>query len=386
MLHEKDKEYLQDLLARYEQGTCNEQEAKFVEQYFDYLDAWHANRDPFQVSGPESRAQVEAAIREKLFAAIRSPQEETGKLIRWSRFYRMTAAAAVLLIVASLGYWFFTGRQTTPDPVAQEEAVDFRPGSNRAVLSVENGKSIVLDSNSGNIIAEAGLTVTNNNGELSYEGEAGSEQMHTLSVPVGGQYRLQLPDGSDVWLNSASSIRYPSAFHGKERIVEVTGEVYFEVAKRAQQPFKVHMPKGEEVEVLGTHFNINTYEDEPASVTTLLEGSIQFATAGKKVLLSPGQQARSKAAGDVLLLRGVDTDAVIAWKEGYFNFNGADLPTVMRQIARWYNVSVRYEGPVPDMKFSGEIAKSNQASMVLKMLEAANVKFQIEGNTIIVRQ
>lgn len=386
MLHDKDKEYLRDVLARYEQGTCSEQEAKFVEQYFDYLDALHASRDPFQATGPESREQVEAAIREKLLAAIRPAEKRTGKLIRWPRWYRITAAAAVLLIVATVGYWFFTGRNEAREPVAAVDASDIRPGSNRAVLTVENGNSIVLDSNNGRVIAEAGLTVTNRNGELSYEGEAAGEQMHTLSVPVGGQYRLQLPDGSDVWLNSASSIRYPSAFHGKERIVEVTGEVYFEVAKRAQQPFKVHLPKGEEIEVLGTHFNINTYEDEPASVTTLLEGSIQFASAGKKVLLSPGQQARSKAAGEVLLMRGVDTDAVIAWKEGYFNFNGADLPTVMRQIARWYNVSIQYEGKVPDMKFSGEIAKSNQASMVLKMLEAANVKFQINGNTIIVRQ
>lgn len=388
MLTKEDKKYLQDVLSRYAEGSCSLEEARFVDEYFNYLDALNERRDPFQESGIESREEVEAAIKDRLLRAIRSgtPTETTGTVRRLRVYYGRVAAAAVFLILCAGLYWFLARRHNATTDPAANLAADFRPGSNRALLTVTNGQTIVLDSNSGNIIQESGLTVSNQSGELTYEGKAENEQIHTLSVPIGGQYKLKLPDGSEVWLNSASSITYPAAFNDTERVVEVTGEVYFEVASRKQQPFKVRMPKGREIEVLGTHFNVNTYDDEPAAVTTLLEGSIQFETSGKKVKLSPGQQARSKAAGEVMVYQDVDTGAVIAWKEGYFNFNGADLPTVMRQISRWYNVSVEYEGRIPEMKFSGEIAKSNNASMVLKMLEAAKLQFQIKGSRIIVKQ
>lgn len=378
MLSGKDKKYLQQVLERYGQGRTTPEESHFVEVYMDYLDS--LGKQPQDLSG------IEPEIKEKLLHSIRHENEKAPvlKVHRGSGFsWRAAAAVFLVLLGAATGWILFKPDNKQPAITA---AQDVLPGSQRAVLKLANGQQIILDSSRGNIVQSGDLTVNNDSGSLHYRGKAAMPEYHTLSVPQGGQYKLQLPDGTDVWLNAASSITYPTAFTGTERVVEVTGEAYFEVAKMKQKPFKVRSAGSSEIEVLGTHFNINAYTDEPSVIATLLEGRIKFSSADEHHLMKPGQQARLNKSGEINILSNVNTEAAIAWKEGYFYFDGADLQTVMRQIARWYNVTIAYEGKVPDKKFSGEISKTNNISLVLEMLEATKVRFEINGKRIIVKQ
>lgn len=272
------------------------------------------------------------------------------------------------------------------------------PGTEGAILTLADGKQIILDSAANGSLAVEGRTkVINKDGQLVYEIEGRVPDAllyNTMTTPKGKQYQLVLADGSKVWLNAASSIRYPTAFAGTERRVEITGEAYFEIAHHADKPFKVSV-NGMEVQVVGTHFNINAYEDEAAMQTTLLQGSVKITTNNHTRILSPGQQAQisttlshpvQQKPGDenIKVVKDADLDAVMAWKNGYFSFSQTDLQTVMRQIARWYDVEIVYAGTIPDRRFGGEIARNTNASQVLKILEESKVYFRIEGKKIIV--
>lgn len=377
MLSEKDKKYLQQVLERYGQGRATPEESHFVEVYMNYLDGLNEKAAPTQ--------DIEREIKEKLFHSIRHENIPAPVLKpRRGSGFTWRAAAILFVLLGAATLWVLL-RQDNNRPAATA-LQDVLPGSQRAVLKLANGQEITLDSSYGKIVQSGGLTVNNDSGALHYQGKATTTEYHTLSVPRGGQYKLQLPDGTDVWLNAASSITYPTAFTGSTRVVEITGEAYFEVAKMKQKPFRVKSAGGSEIEVLGTHFNINAYTDEPSVTATLLEGRIQFSNADQHHLMIPGQQARMNKSGYISIISNANTEAAIAWKEGYFYFDGADLQTVMRQIARWYNVTVEYEGRIPDKKFSGEISKTNNISLVLEMLEATKVQFGINGKRIIVKQ
>lgn len=282
---------------------------------------------------------------------------------------------------------------------------DFGPGKDGAVLTLANGEKVVLDSlHNGVIATQNGTQVLLKNGQLTYdmtEGATGDIAYNTMSTPKGRQFHLQLPDGTQVWLNSASSIRYPTAFTGKERKVAVTGETYFEVAKNAKMPFKVEVNDREEIEVLGTQFNVNAFENEASLNTTLLEGSLRVrpgqptqATMGG-VLLQPGQQARitagllssDRGAGppqQIRVINDADIDKVMAWKNGLFNFNEATLEEVMKQLERWYDIEVVYEKGIPDIQFFGKMTKNISLSDLLTILEKSKVHFRIEDRKLIV--
>ena len=204
---------------------------------------------------------------------------------------------------------------------------------------------------------------------------------NVLATPSGGQYKVVLPDGSKVWLNDLSSLRYPTAFSGGQRLVTLTGEAYLEVAKDQLHPFRVQVGNTA-VTVLGTHFNINAYPDENGITTTLLEGMVSVANNGKTVLIKPGQAAISGQG--VSLVDHADTSAVTAWKDGYFEFSDADIRAVMRQLSRWYGIDVRFEGKAPEQLVSGRISRNNMAGDVLSFLEASGYHFKIEGKTITV--
>lgn len=382
MLSGKDKKYLQQVLERYGDGRATPAEVHFVETYMNYLDRM-APAD--ELSG-QARQDIEAEIREKLLGSIRQEGAPAPLLkVRHGRgFTWRVAAAVVFALVGAATCWVLLQRSYKQPAVTA--AHDLLPGKEKAVLKLASGQLIVLDSSRGQIARSGGLTVNNDSGSLNYRGKADMAELHTLSVPPGGQYQLLLPDGTHVWLNATSSITYPTAFTGAERMVAVTGEAYFEVAPMKQKPFRVKSARGSEIEVLGTHFNINAYADEPSVTATLLEGRIKFSRAGEHHLMKPGQQARLNNAGVINISSNANTEAAIAWKEGYFYFDGADLQMVMRQIARWYNVTVVYEGKIPGRKFSGEISKTNNVSLVLQMLEANRVRFEIDGNRIIVRE
>lgn len=299
-------------------------------------------------------------------------------------------AAALLCLIAGAALW-----RTTPPPKKQTLAKvnivnDAVPGRQGAILTLANGKNIVLDSIGNGIIGnQNGTQLRLNNGSLHYDaaGAAGISY-NTITTPRGRKFQLVLPDNTKVWLNAGSSLRYPTAFKGTERMVEVTGEAYFEITKDAARPFSVHVNDHMQVKVLGTSFNVNAYPDEASINTTLLEGSVIVETAGgRKLQISPGQQANILPDASIRLEKDVNTNQVIAWKDGYFNFEGASLEQVMRQLARWYDIEVIYEGKIPDIAFEGELPTSLQLSQVLKILNRVEVRYRIEeGKRLIILQ
>jgi transmembrane sensor len=334
-------------------------------------------------------SNIEAAIEQ--YELGNSKKHKTGKIITWHRFTRI-AAAALILFITGTATWLVIRKNIpgkTAGKLARQEKNEVAPGGNKATLSLADGSVISLDDVKNGQIAQQGNAQVSKsaNGQLIYkvtEDRPSSIVYNTLTTPRGGQFKLRLPDGSEVWLNAASSIKYPTTFAGNERKVEISGEVYFEIAHNASMPFKVSV-NGMEVKVLGTHFNINAYNDEAAVKTSLLEGSISLTKAGAALTLKPGQQAQLAFAGNIHVTDDVDMDEVVAWKNGYFSFNMADLQAVMRQIARWYDVDIRYEGKIPERFFGGKIDRNSNASEVLKILEESKVHFSIEGKKIIVK-
>ncbi len=266
------------------------------------------------------------------------------------------------------------------------------PGSDKAVLTLSDGSIIILDdASAGHIAMQEKVKVSKiDDGILVYQPNELSTALvyNSISTPKGGKFSITLSDGSRVWLNAASSLRFPVNFVGKERRVELTGEGYFEIAKDKSKPFIVDVAGKEEVEVLGTHFNINAYNDESSINTTLLEGSIKVKTAGsaQSKLLSPGQQFMLFSEGKNKVHSDVDLDETIAWKNDKFDFGeSTDLENVMRQIARWYDVEVEYAGNVSGIHLSGSISRNVDASKVFQMLELTGVaQFRISGKKVIV--
>jgi transmembrane sensor len=271
-------------------------------------------------------------------------------------------------------------------------AHDADPGSNKAVLTLADGKTVPLDSAHGGVIGrQGGEELVSRNKQLIYQqvGDAsGGVGYNVLTTPRGGQYAVVLPDGTKVWLNADSYLRYPTAFGGDSREVELRGEGYFEVAARAGQPFRVQVLRGKReplrVEVLGTHFNIMDYDDEPVLRTTLLEGAVRVSKGGAAVVLRPGQQARLEGE-DRLLVGQADIEEAIAWKNGLFKFDGAGIGQVMRQLSRWYDLDVEYVHGVPNDLFQGEMYRDVRVSELLKILEASGVHCAVEGKKLLVK-
>lgn len=299
-------------------------------------------------------------------------------MLRW----KWAAAAAVLVLIGT-GVYFAT-RQPSQEVVVKVQQ-NIAPGKSGAVLTLADGSQVVLDSIKNGVVAlQNGSKALLKNGQLFYEGEAeGIVAYNTMSTPKGRQFQLQLPDGTQVWMNAASSIRYPTTFNGKERKVEVTGEVYFEIVKNEQMPFRVKAGNKADIEVLGTHFNVNAYDDEESLNATLLEGAIRVTKGTDKVILKPGQQARVEE--HIKVIPDADIDKVMAWKNGFFNFENANLQEVMRQLQRWYDIEVVYEKGVPDMEFVGKMSKNINLADLLTILEKTNVHFRLEeGRRLIV--
>lgn len=312
--------------------------------------------------------------------------EETDHRRSWLGGYWWQAAAGIV-VALGLGMYYYLNSAQKPlnRPQAADQSTRVRPGGDRATLTLADGSVVSLDSlRNGQIASEgAGKVSKAENGLIVYEAGQGNAAIsyNTIATPRGGQYRLELSDGTRVWLNAASSLRYPVQFGAAGREVELTGEAYFEVAKNAARPFRVKA-NGSEVVVLGTHFNVNAYADEPATRTTLLEGSVKVLAGGRSDLLVPGQQADIKSGS--IAVTNADTDKAIAWKEGYFQFGGSSLQEVMRQLMRWYDIDVRYEGAINPRRFGGEISRDANLDDVLKILEISGVHFKLTHREILV--
>jgi transmembrane sensor len=298
------------------------------------------------------------------------------------------AAAAVLLILVTGGwFWLRNGRQHAS--VLVHQRIDIAPGRQGAILTLADGTPMVLDSLGNGVIAtQNGARVILKNGQLAYDGTGkttGEITYNTMTTPKGRQFQLMLPDGTKVWLNAASSIQYPTVFSGKERVVQVTGEVYFEVVENMKMPFRVKTGKQQEIEVLGTYFNVNAYRDEADIRTTLLEGKVRVVTGGgspSEKILQPGQQALVRPDDPLhtaIAVQAADIDKVMAWKNGVFNFEGASIREVMNQLERWYDITVIYEKGVPDIKFFGEISRNVNLTDLIDALKDVGVHFKIEA-------
>ena len=386
------------LFKRYYEKTASETEVQELMQWMADP-ANEAELTRLMREGWEGLAPGETPISSLKSEAMLNKILPAGRVVELPvvnrfRFWPRVAAAAVIVLLLSAGAYMLVHKQPKELAAGSAHAApksDVMPGGNKAVLTLANGATIVLDSAGKGLLAKQGATVVNKiqDGQLVYN-HAGEENgaigYNTVATPRGGQYQVVLPDGSRVWLNAASSLRFPTAFAGKERNVELTGEAYFEIEKNRDKPFRV-MVNGMQVEVLGTHFNVMAYDEEATVKTSLLEGRVKVSRDGKSELLLPSQQASlDKAHSRLSIDKNADMDKAVAWKNGLFDFEDDDIETIVRQLVRWYDIKAAYPGGVPKQHFTGYIRRQVPVSQVLHMLElAGGVSFTIEGNTITVK-
>lgn len=375
------------LIDKYLDGTASIAEQHLLEEYYKRLN----KKSALDLNEEEEQALREAMLKNIQFRITANETIIPEKPLQRTRTLWYSVAASLLLIL-SIGGYFILNITPPKQQIVQVLPHDVAPGGNKAILKLADGRTIIIDDTKNGLIAQQEFTTINKieDGTLVYKDESKAKNKpmvyDTLTIPRGGQYPIRLADGTKVWLNSATSLRYPETFAGNERKVElISGEAFFEVAHNSAKPFRV-VVKGQTIEDLGTQFNINAYDDEPATKTTLLEGSVKVSKANQKVLLKPGQQAVLKSVNAPIIIQSVDVDEAVAWKNGYFKFNGEDLKSVMRKISRWYNVDVTYQGNSGgNITFLGEVSRSKNISAVLKIMEATgNVHFQVAGRRVIV--
>ena len=389
------------LLEKFFENTCTKKELEelltLAENEESEDDLTNAMKKHWANPGnihPISEAKLSAKFLD-LMEHARSMDIETvrpSKVKRFSKILSYAAAVIILCLLSITAYYYYNHNNTEADKIVQNipvlpESNEILPGGNKATLTLSNGQVIDLtNTQNGTLPTQSAIKIEKSNGLLSYSPEnnkISEMNFNTISTPNGGQYQLILSDGTKVWLNAASSLKYPISFQGTERKVELTGEAYFEVASDKSKPFRV-ASKDQEVVVLGTHFNINAYGNEGSSQTTLLEGSVKVNVHNNIKLLKPGQQARVLPSSEIKIINNVETDAVIAWKNEKFQFVKADIQTVMRQIERWYDVEVEYQAKI-STHFGGSISRNVNLDQVLNILQQTEkVRFEVKGKKIIV--
>ncbi|HSF44605.1 MAG TPA: FecR domain-containing protein [Chitinophagaceae bacterium] len=375
-----NKYEIQELAEKIIAGTATEEE---ILLYNRVCNSYSETEEGWDVSLHGSKSELEREMKKEIWRQTIS--EGPVYRLRW---HRWVAAASIIFIVFVLGTLLSETRPKRPQavvaPPVKKVENDITPGHNGAILTLATGEQILLDSaGEGSLAQQGNVSVIKKNGELVYKNSGRNSELvyNTMSTPKARQFNLVLADGSRVWLNAASSITYPTAFSGKERKVTITGEAYFEVAHNNSMPFVVESGKNE-VKVLGTHFNINAYDDENVVRVTLLEGSVDVRRGTHSRIIQPGQQAQINKDEQINLTRNVDVDHVVAWKNGRISFQGADIGTVMRQMSRWYDVDIEYNEKMND-RFYADISRSTMLSDVLKALElTTEVRFKIEGRKV----
>lgn len=399
------KDRISYLLQQYSSGRATREE---VEEMLGLLSSEENSallKDLILDKKNDEEAEIVLPFRnwDRMWYAIRSAtQSPVRKGVLSLGWVRVAAAVIVVVTGAATYRMFHKSNINKTNPLATvHTSNDIRPGGNKAVLTLANGATIVLDSAHDGLIGQQGGTniVKVDAGALAYKGAAsdklsatGEAAYNSITTPRGGQYQVILPDGSKVWLNAASSLRFPTSFVGKERLVELTGEAYFEIAKNAAMPFRVYVVpplgsgrEGMNVQVLGTHFNIKSYENEQSIRTTLLEGAVKVKLSASEVSLVPGRQAIADNGASSLHVADVNMEQVVAWKNGMFRFKETSIRELMREVERWYNVDVIYNTTKTDQDFTGIVPRTKNISELLHTLElTGTVHFQIEGKKIIV--
>lgn len=380
------------MVRRYVAGMATHEEEKFLQAYYDRFEG---EEDIFKDMSDLERQELETELHRVLSAV---PAEGISARPIWLSLQRILAAAIIILVFAA-GFYFYSDRPEKQEQraIAKPKMIinDVPPGGNIAVLTLADGTKINLDkAKNGKIAHQGGWNISKREGsQIVYSLVNAAIQtaninnlFNLIETPRGGEYQVILPDGTRVWLNAASSLRYPAVFAGNERRVELRGEAYFEVVHNEKMPFRVESNM-QEVEVLGTHFNINSYADDRVIRTTLLEGSVNVS-AGNKLpsrILKPGQQAVVGQKGVSMRVRNVDVEESIAWKNGYFLFNNENIQSIMRKISRWYDVDVEYKGKIPAGGFGGNVSKTKNISEVLRILELTKaVHFKVQGRRVTV--
>ncbi|PTS99428.1 hypothetical protein DBR11_12390 [Pedobacter sp. HMWF019] len=377
-------EELPELINLYLKGTCTPAQKEQVEKWYEehqFTDMEFYNHDEGLIVDSAQRSLT--ILKRKIL----STQPERAKSIRL-----LYIAAAVILLLLSVGLMLYKNFSTSS---GNYYVNDIAPGKNKAVLKLADGSNIILDNAAnGNLATRSGIRMTKTkDGQLVFSANAASDQnivpsnghTNTITTPRGGQYQVELPDGTVVWLNAASSLQFPESFQdGQQRRVTLTGEAYFQVARDTKRPFIVHTDE-QDVKVLGTHFNINSYKEENAVKTTLLEGSVEISFSKHTLILKPGEQAIRR--GENIQIHAVDTEDAIAWKNGKLKFSNENIHELMHRIARWYDVEVVYEGNMTNKDFSGSVSRYENVSKILDVLESTNtVHFKVEGRRITVMQ
>ncbi len=396
------QEHINDLLHKIQTGSPSPEELQELAEMIK------TDKEGEVVSRIEATLQQEAPVtgsalpgREKcdemvsrILATDKSIVSSNKKPAPVFRLYRKLAAAAVIILMLGTGVFvWLTNRSKTDlakkDILSAAVHEDVMPGRNQAILKLGDGSTIVLDSAGNGILAQQGNTkvLKAANGQLEYVSAGVTQEpvlYNTITTPRGGQYQLVLPDGSKVWLNAASSLRFPARFSGAERTVELDGEGYFEVAKNEKMPFSVKLHDNTSVRVLGTHFNVMAYGDENAIKTTLLEGSVKVTKGENSQTLKPGQQAvLDNNSSKLQVVENADMDEAVAWKNGYFLFGKIDAQA-MRQISRWYDVDLVYEGSLKEKGYTGRINRNVKLSNVANALEIIGVHCRIEKGKLVV--
>jgi len=380
----------QSLVKKYLEGKANSDEKKIIENYLESYQNKNVTWDSTLMGEKDS-------IAEELYLHILKEIDVRERKVRTLKFWRLSSAAAVFLILFS-GLYIFYNRAGSVTNYASRYKSDIAPGRQKATLTLQDGSVLTLDTmHEGTVKEDHGVRITSKNGTLVYEvlnNNSPTIAYNVIQTPRGGKFIVLLPDGTKVWLNSETVFRYPTAFRSNKREVTLSGEAYFEVAKQVQKsnpsnriPFIVKTGS-QEVEVLGTHFNINSYQDEPVIKTSLLEGSVRITHHGSTLLLKPNEQAMfdNSATSAMKLLKNIDSGGVVAWKNDVFRFQDTGLNEIMRQLSRWYDVNIVYEGDPPSDEFTGYISRNVNISSVLQMLEqGGGVEFRIEGRNVIIK-
>ncbi|UPK69076.1 FecR domain-containing protein [Chitinophaga filiformis] len=386
-------DHYEKLLQKYLDGQCSVVE---TEELYAWLQSSGSHRSLLAAmqrefkKTMEERHEIPSELSDRIETRLLQniSRDKVIKFRQRTRLRWIAAAAAVLLLGSGLYYYTNTvsSRKTfTTGNATVANTGDIAPGTNKAILILANGDVVTLDSAGNQVINQGQTIVRQKNGQLEYaaQGNSGAVVYNTLTVPRGGQFNIVLPDGSRVWLNAASSMKYPTAFNGDRREVELQGQGYFEVVPNARQPFFVKV-NGLEVQVLGTSFDIMAYADEKSINTTLIEGLVNVKNGTTEQRLKPGQQAIVDPATGNMVVRPADVDQVIAWKTGFFEFDNASLGDILRQLSRWYDIDISYNQTGNERLFGGRISRSLPLSDILHMLEANGPTFLLSGRKLTV--
>lgn len=361
------------LITRYREGNASELEEQQLINYFSSF------QQPWDEEAFGSKAESVSRIKEQLLTKINKEGTVVSiKPVHKMHFIRRFrwAAAAVFVLLSGMLYYTWLSKSSS-DEHNEIAASTIEPGREGAKLKLSDGRIVMIDSlNDGLIATDGSVSVYKENGKIVYKGRAEEVIYNEIVTDNGRQWSAQLPDGSTVWLNAASSLRYPLQFKGNERLVTMTGEASFNVVHNDKQPFRVQV-RDQMVEDIGTEFNINAYDNEARIITTVIEGVASVRIGKESVIVNAGKEASQE--NGLLAVREADTDQAIAWRKGLFDFNGADIRAVGRQLERWYNIKVVYEGNLSNYRFGGDTYRNNNLQEVLKVLELSGVKFRLEA-------